>query len=132
MKKKPTYAPVLVGGCSLLTIFGVLCLTVLALLSLSTAVAEKKQAQVAAQSVQSWYQADLQAQEVFAHLRAGEEVPQVETDGEMYCFRIPISHSRVLDVELRKNGDTWQILRWQETPILPETDENLPVWQGIP
>lgn len=132
MKKKSTYAPVLVGGCSLLTIFGVLCLAVLALLSLSTAVAEKKQAEVAAQSVQSWYQADLQAQEMFARLRAGEEVPQVETDGKIYCFRIPVFHSRVLDVELRKDGDNWQILRWQETAILPKSDESLPVWQGIP
>lgn len=131
MKKKPTYAPVLVGGCSLLTIFGVLCLTVLALLSLSTAAAEKKQAEAAAQSVEGWYQADLQAQEVFARLRAGEEVPQVEEEAGIYRFSVPISHSRILDVELRKDADTWQILRWQETAVPPESDEILPVWQGI-
>ena len=130
MKKRPSYAPVFVGGCTLLTIFGVLCLTVLALLSVSTAVAENKQSQKAAQSVENWYQADLKAQEIFARLQAGEDVSQVETDGELYRFCVPISHNTVLDVVLRKEAHHWQVLRWQEIVTFPESEETLPVWAG--
>ena len=50
-----------VGGSSLLVIFAVLCMTVFAVLSLSTVLAEQRLSETAAESVAAYYRADLQA-----------------------------------------------------------------------
>ena len=58
----------------MLTIFAVLCLTVFALLSLSTVRADGRLSQISARSVEEYYNADSKAQEVLAQLRSGETV----------------------------------------------------------
>jgi hypothetical protein len=79
MKKHEKISIPAIGGSSLLVIFAVLCMTVFALLSLRTAQAEKQVADAAAQGVRQYYAADLQAQEIYARLRAGETVSGVTT-----------------------------------------------------
>jgi len=121
-----------VGGSSLLVIFAVLCLTVFALLSLSTVQANGRLSAASAQAVSAYYEADCQAEEIFARLRSGERPEGVtETDG-VYAYTCPISDTLQLQVELQQTGETWTVLRWQaESAAEWETDEFLDVWDGF-
>lgn len=131
MKKQETSAPVAIGGCSLLVIFGVLCLNVLALLSLNTAMAEKRMADSSIQSVTAWYEADLTAQRIFAELRIGKNLSHVTFHEGTHSFSVPISQSQTLEVELKQEADRWTVLRWQAVAHPEEINETLPVWQGM-
>jgi len=119
-----------IGGSSLLVIFAVLCLTVFALLSLSTVLAEKRLADASVQAVSDYYAADLQAERIFARLQAGETVDGVETDGSFYRYSCPVTENQTLDVELKKGEDTWEICRWQVIAYSQPISETLPVWNG--
>ena len=72
MNKRKELSPPAVGGASLLVVFAVLCMTVFALLSLSTVQANRRLTQAYVQSVKDYYAADCEAQSVLARLRAGE------------------------------------------------------------
>lgn len=130
MKKKDQFAPPAVGGSSLLVIFAVLCLTVFALLSLSSAQAEQRQADAANKAIREYYNADLQAQEIYALLRSGETVEGVREENGIYSYEVSISQRQVLSVQVEKVGDTWNILKWEAVPVESEADEALDVWKG--
>lgn len=119
-----------VGGSSLLVIFSVLCLTVFALLSVSTVQADRRLATASSEAVQAHYQADRQAEEIFARLRAGQTVSDVETDGHVFHYSVPISDSQTLFVTLVRREDSWQIQRWQTVASDFMDDGYLPVWDG--
>ena len=70
-RKQAELSPPPVGGASLLVVFAVLCLTVFALLSLSTVRANGRLSEASAQAVADYYAADCAAQEILARLRAG-------------------------------------------------------------
>ena len=131
MDKRKTGAPTLVGGSSLLAIFAVLCLTVFALLTLSTVLAEERLREASVQEVTDYYEAEYQAQVLFARLRAGERPEEVlEEDGVFSCT-LPISETQNLEVELTCQGETWTVLRWQAVSTAVVSDENrLNVWDG--
>ena len=130
MKNRDQIAPPAVGGSALLVIFSVLCLTVFALLSLSTVQAEQRQADAAAEAVREYYDADLLAQETYARLRSGETVEHVRQADGSHVFEIPISRRQLLTVRLEKEGEIWRILQWQAVPVETESDEGLDVWKG--
>ena len=71
MKNTNRIEPPAVGGSSLLLIFAALCFTVFTLLTLSTAQADRKLSDVAANVVSDYYKADLEAEEIFSMLREG-------------------------------------------------------------
>ena len=119
-----------IGGSSLLVIFAVLCLTVFALLSLSTAQAEKRMADASVQAVCAYYEADLEAQKIFARLRAGEQVDGVQTDGTRYRYSCVISENQILNVELNQEQDGWKVVLWQVIARSGPISETLPVWNG--
>ena len=130
MKKQESYPQPAVGGSSLLVIVSVLCLTVFALLSLSSVQAERRMADAAVQSVTDYYAADLQAERIVARLRSGESVNGVrQTDGT-YEFEIPISDRQTLQVAVSHEDAQWQVLRWQAVTAEAEIDDSLDVWQG--
>lgn len=129
MKKQRISVPA-IGGSSLLVIFAVLCLTVFALLSLSTVQAEKRMADAAAAAVTDYYAADLQAQEVFSRLRSGETVEGVQVSEDIYSYRCLISDHQVLEVELKQKENTWTVLRWQVIASAEPAENVLPVWDG--
>lgn len=129
MKKETQSAPLL-GGSSLITIFGVLCLTVFALLSLTTVTARARLSDSALASVTAYYAADTQAEVLFARLRNGELPPEVTKEENRYFYECPITATRRIFVELEKEGDTWIVLRWQEVAQPLELDDDLPVWDG--
>lgn len=102
-----------VGSTFLLTIFSVLCLLVFTILTISTAVAEKKLSEKAADSVSAYYAADLEAEKIFSTLRAGTVPANVTVDGNTYSYSVEISPSLVLQVTLLQSENEWSVLQWE-------------------
>ena len=131
MRKQEGFSVPAVGASSLLVAFAVLCLTVFALLSLTTVRAEKRLSEASAQAVGEYYAADLQAEQIFAALRRGELPEEVTQQDNIYTYRCPVSENQDLLVALEKTETGWRVLRWQAAAR--ETDgqtDSLPVWQG--
>ena len=130
-KKKNRFSFPMVGGSSLLVIFAVLCLTVFALLCLSTVQAGRRLSDASAAAVENYYQADARAEEILARLRAGELPEGVTAEGTVYSYECPISDTQTLMVEVRLEGETYTILRWQAVSSVEwEADDSLLVWDG--
>lgn len=130
MKRQKHVSLPAVGGSSLLVIFGVLCLVILSLLSLHTVLAEKRLSEACARATLDWYAADLQAQEILARLRSGEQVPGVQVSEGEYTYSVPVSRHQTLLVSLQKNSDGWEVRSWQTVAHPEDGDTTLPVWQG--
>lgn len=129
-KERNTSAAPVFGACALMVVFSVLCLTVFAMLSLSTAQAERRLSDASAAAVRAYYAADLEAEEIFARLRAGEQVDAVTHTGSTYSYGCPISEHQTLKVELEKTDGAWTVLRWQVEANSPQAEQALPVWNG--
>ena len=125
---KRRFLPPMVGGSSLLVIFAVLCLIVFTLLTLSTVQANRRLSEASIQAVTDYYEADRQAEMIFAQLRSGQLPPQVEKQrlskdfplpgtsihtGDLYTYSCSISDSQILVVELHRDHGDWTVLRWQ-------------------
>ena len=122
-----------VGGSSLLVIFAVLCLTVFALLGLSSVQASGRLSDASAQAVSGYYTADCQAEAILSRLRAGELPEGVTVSDGLYTYQCPISDTQTLAVEVRLDGADWTVLRWQAVSIAAwESDDTLSVWDGTP
>ena len=138
-RKKQRFSPPAVGGASLLVVFAVLCLTVFALLSLTTVQADVRLADASVQAVADYYAADLEAQTILARLRAGEQPEGVAFSGSgllraEYTCRISDTQELQVSVILRGiAGQDYQIERWQAVPSVEwESDESLDLWDGAP
>ena len=140
MARRVHFSPPAVGGVSLLGVFAVLCLTVFALLSLTTVRADVRLADASAQAVSDYYAADCQAQEILARLRAGETPDGVTWSSPMeggeteYSYTVSISNTQELQVEVLVWPDgRWSVQRWQAAAAGGwEIDEGLEVWDGTP
>lgn len=131
MAEKRWFAPPLVGASSLLVIFAVLCLTVFALLSISTVRADQRLSDHAAEAVEEYYTADCAAEEILARLRAGERPEGVGEEKGVYTYARPISDTQTLVVEVAVDGAQYTILRWQAVSAADwKADDTLPVWSG--
>ena len=137
-RKQAELSPPPVGGASLLVVFAVLCLTVFALLSLSTVRADDRLSQASARAVSGYYAADCQAQELLARLKNGEEPEGVELYGSdpLYAeYSCSISATQELQVRVRFDGGlegVCTVLRWQSVPTGAwEEDDSLDLWDGI-
>ena len=130
MDKKKYGQPVPVTGAgSLLVIFAVLCMTVFALLGLSTVRADRRLSDIRTEAVSDHYAADCRAEEILAALRRGETVEGVTLTEGIYSYQVPISGSQLLQVEIR-SGD-WKVLRWQAVSAGSwQADESVTVWDG--
>ena len=119
MKKTSSFRPPVIGATSLLIIFAVLCLTMFTLLALSTAKANARLSDASIQAVSDYYEADRQAEIVFAKLRENpHDMPTgVYCVDDVYRFDVPISDTQRLIVELQKDGDIWTVLRWQAVSV---------------
>lgn len=139
-RKQAELSPPPVGGASLLVVFAVLCLTVFALLSLSTVRANGRLSETSARAVADYYAADVKAQEILARLRAGETPDGVTWSSPMeggeteYSYTVSISNTQELQVEVLVWPDgRWSVQRWQAAAAGGwEIDEGLEVWDGTP
>jgi len=119
----------LVGGSSLLVIFATLCFTVFALLTLSTVKADLRLADASVQSVEDYYRADCEAEEILAALRAGKIPEDVVREGNTYSYACKISETGELQVVVEAEGDNYRILKWKAVSVadwIPE--EYIEVW----
>ena len=112
MDNKRTLPPI-IGISSLLVIFSVLCLTVFALLTISTAKTERRLSDVSAEAVSAYYSADTEAEFIFAQIRSGEVPEGVTVDGQTYTYTCQISPSLFLHVQLILRDGNWTVLSWQ-------------------
>ena len=120
-----------VGISSLLVIFAVLCLTVFAVLSVSTAQAQLRLAESTRRAATGYYSADCCAEEILARLRGGEHPENVKKDGDTYTYACKISETQVLAVRVTVNGTDYKILQWQAVSVAEwNTEDKLPVWDG--
>ncbi len=122
----------LIGGSSLLVIFAVLCLTIFALLGLSTAQAGKRLSDASAVVTTGYYAADTQAEAILAQLRLGETPDGVTVlDGNRYAYVCPVSDTQELQVEVQISGENYHILRWQTVSTVDwEAADDITVWDG--
>ena len=128
---KRTDAPAAVGGSSLLVIFIVLCLTVFALLSLSSVQADGRLSTASAESVHAYYAADCEAEQILAQLRQGNIPEGVTVSGNRYCYECVVTDTQKLVVETEITGGDYRILRWQtESTLLWQADDELQLWDG--
>ena len=131
MNRKERFSIPATGGSSLLVIFAVMCLVVLALLSLYTALAEQRLSEASARVVSAWYASDLQAQAVFARIRTGETLPGVEQEADTYRYAVPVSEHQTLAAVVRNTDKGWEVLSWQTIAHPEDGETTLPVWQGL-
>ena len=141
--------PAVTGASSLLVIFSVLCLTVFALLSLSTVSADHRIFERNSQALRAHYEAEEQANEILAQLRAGTVPVGVKTSqsdqipnhpGELltvYDYSCPVSDTTTLEVSVALDRgmygiyDTYVVLRWQEVSTYDwQPDTHIPVYTG--
>ena len=131
MREKPKGGIPPIGVSSLMVIFAVLCLTVFALLSVSTVRADARLQQQAAEAVTGWYEADCAAEEILARLRCGEVPAGVTEHDGVFTYACPISDTQTLAVAVTVDGDDYNILRWQAVSAVDwQAGDQLPVWQG--
>ena len=131
MNKKRRISIPAFGGSSLLVIFAVLCITLFALLGLSTAQAGERMSNAAAEAAAAYYKADLEAEIILAQLRQGELPENLSYDNGIYAWSCPVSARQRLDVEVRLEGDEYEILRWQLVSTTDwQADDDLKVWRG--
>ncbi len=129
---KRHFTPSVVGVCSLLVIFSVLCLVIFSLVSLSTANAGKRLSEISARQTEAYYAADLRAEKIVAQLRAGSIPEGVSEKDGVYSFSVAISDVLVLsaEVEVLENGD-YKILKWQSVRSSEwQADDSLDLWDG--
>ncbi len=123
--------PPLVGGSSLLVVFAILCLTVFALLGFSTVQADQRLSDASADVVKNYYAADLQAETILAQLRNGDVPDGIVEENGVYSYVCPMSETQELQVQVRIDGRTWEILRWQTVSTATwDEEEPLSVWDG--
>lgn len=126
---KKRSSPLMVGASSLLVIFAVLCLTVFALLSVSTVQAHQRLSEKSASSIEEYYAADSAAEEILAMLRAGEIPEGVKEENGVYTYVCLISETQALAVKVKVSGADYTILRWQAISTADwKADDTLPVW----
>lgn len=131
MKDKVSITPPVVGASSLLVIFAVLCLTIFALLSISTVQANGRLSDHAAEAVADYYKADAEAEMILAKLRAGEKPAGVSQDGNLYTYTCTVSDTQLLAVQVVVENDNYTILRWQViSNVRWQADDRRPVWNG--
>lgn len=132
MEQKRTFSPPLSGVCSLLVIFSVLVFSVFMMLTVTTVQADKRLSDTYLEAAEAYYAADLQAEQIFARIRGGETLPQVQQTGNTYHYTCAISETQQLEVTLLLKDGAWQVLRWQAAAVsAAEAVATLPVWDGI-
>ncbi|MBQ9912102.1 MAG: hypothetical protein IJM49_03645 [Firmicutes bacterium] len=129
-EKNENSFPAITGASSLLVIFCVLCLTVFALLSMSTVSADHRIAEENAKALTAYYDADYEANEILAKIRGGSVPEGVAFADGAYEYSCTVSDTQMLKVRVRVEGTEYEILQWQTVSTYDwEPDMDLPVWQ---
>lgn len=132
MENKKMLSLPAVGIGSLLTVFAVLCLTVFALLSVSTVQADRRLSEKSMAAVTGYYEADCRAGQILAQLRSGQLPAGVTEEDGIYRYSCAISETQALAVRVKVNGDRFEVLQWQTVSTVDwQTNDKIPVWEGV-
>ena len=117
-----------IGISSIVLIFMILCLAVFSLLSLSDAKSALTFAQKRAETVQIYYEADIEAQKFIRDYRSLDaEQKQSETT---IVYELPMRSGQTLHLELSADGsDILSYYVYNNTDYVIDSD--LPVWGGV-
>jgi len=127
------------GAVSLVMIFCVLCLSVFAVLTLSTAMNEKRLSDLAAQRAAEYFEADCRAAEIVSELSMGKtptedvEITYTDLDGDTLVeFSLPAGGDRTLMVQAILDGrGGCRILCWKTSYAGSwEIDNTIEIWDG--
>jgi len=144
-RQRQERSPMMVTGLSsLLAVFAVLCLTIFAVLSVSTVRADMRLAEEMTEAALSFYRAESQAEEVLAHLRQGTDSEKifeltgirVEGENREFSWTCPVSAAQELRAEVSLaagagRGMDYEILKWQLVSTADwQADDSLHVWEG--
>ncbi len=127
------------GAVSLVMIFCVLCLSVFAVLTLSTAMNEKRLSDLTAQRTAEYFEADCRAAEMISDLAAGREPGDVEIartesdEGTLVEFSLPAGGDRTLMVQAVLDGrGGYRVLSWKTGYSGDwETNDIIEIWDGV-
>lgn len=112
-----------VGVISVLTVLLVLCLSLFAALTLTSAKADQNLSQRNADQVTAYYAADAQAVALYEEFEAGTE-PKLEAT-------IPMTDNQSLYVHFERQADgSAAILAWRTVTEETASDDHLPVYGG--
>ena len=130
-----------IGITSLTVILCVLCLTVFAVLALTTAISERELAEKRAEATSDYYAAESEAAKLVNELQFAwengadlQEIAEkngIVIENDIFCFQKTIDEGQELNVVLRlKNG--FEIEVWQVVSVVDWTpDESIQVWDGL-
>ena len=131
-----------VGVCSLITVFTVLCMSIFAVLSISSVQADCRLAAQSHDAMQARYAADCSAEEILSNLRQGKIPDGVECISEnngkpekktTYIYSCPVSDTQELEVKvsINKEENGYEILRWKIVSTVSwESEDTLNLWDG--
>ncbi|MBQ5598491.1 MAG: hypothetical protein IIU67_00430 [Lachnospiraceae bacterium] len=116
-----------IGISSIVLIFMILCLAVFSLLSLSDAKSALTFAQKRAETVQIFYEADIEAQKFIRDYRA-QDAEQKQPEAAV-VYELPMRSGQTLHLELSADGsDILSYYVYNNTDYVIDSD--LPVWGG--
>ena len=130
-----------IGITSLTVILCVLCLTVFAVLTLTTAIFERELAEKRAEATRDYYAAESEAAKLVNELQFAwengadlQEIAEkngIVIENDIFRFQKTIDEGQELNVVLRlKNG--FEIEAWQVVSVVDWTpDESIHVWDGL-
>lgn len=120
------------GAASLLVIFAVLCLTLLALLTLEQVRNGTESSVRAAEQTAAYYEAESRAHEILAALREGKIPDEVTRDGDAYTYTCPISDTQALKITVVMDASHgYTVLEWRRISVFDwQADASTDVWDG--
>jgi hypothetical protein len=134
-----------IGSASIVLVFSVLCLTIFAIISYSSALTDRALVDVEARLVSRYYEADKLANLIFAELLQADDIPEtlygveITTEWDFWgfsvesiSFTLEISDKREMYVVLGVHYDTMDILTWRMRDIggAWESDDVLNIFDG--
>ncbi|MBO4330989.1 MAG: hypothetical protein J5827_02825 [Oscillospiraceae bacterium] len=122
--------PIRLGPLALLLTIISICLTILAILTFTTARADLRLAEKFADTVQARYELERAGQEYLARLDAGQETPP-EPD-ETGVRRVDLEHGGYkLHIGLREDGQGgWELVTWLQEKTWEQDDTLDNLWSG--
>lgn len=149
-KKERKPAGIGVGYLSVMMIFVVLCLTMLAALSYSTAANENRYSEKSAEYTKAYYSADLEAKRTLAEVNGvvsgygdysdfmltaeldGMENIEYESvpGGIEVSWSTPINQSQRIFSRVRFSGGSFEIISWRTGSVAETENKPLGVWLG--
>ena len=130
------------GSASIVLIFAVLCMTIFALISLKTALADKVLVDEQELLTVRYYDADMRAEYTLAGILKEDELPREVSlidntdntqhpDAKVVSFVCDVSDAKELYVEAAIYENSYDILKWQMRDRSSWiADDTLPVWTG--